>query len=150
MGRGSIVLVHGFGGHPLDTWTKADADQWITIDPAGTFTEVEAAGTGGEYCWPIEPIPIETEDSDAHAHPRVLSFRYHESTVRPYRQTSLSRLSNELLHQFVRWRRDDEFRPIAWVGHSVGGMIIKNVNDSVPFSLSLSLFLFLSLGCSVV
>ncbi len=82
-------------------------------------------------CWPahVKPSELSSEhiseslnDKDI----RVLTFGYIEATDRPYEGVKLSRIADRLLKS-LRNRRPKELCPIVWVGHSSGGLIIKQV-----------------------
>ena len=62
-------------------------------------------------------------------HVRVLTFKYSESYTRPYRRESLSSHARDLLvHLNKRQQRpENEPRPIVWVAHSAGGIVVKEV-----------------------
>ena len=96
----SIVLVHGFHGHPTGTWTHEESNK----------------------CWPKDHVPDAMK-----AHTRVLTFAYNTSHTRPYRREELSDHSRGLLKRLNKCpqRRQDGLRPIVWVAHSAGGIIVK-------------------------
>ena len=99
---GSIVMVHGFYGHPTGTWTDEDSGK----------------------CWPRDLVPDQMK-----THVRVLTFKYSESYTRPYRRESLFSHARDLLvHLNKRQQRpENEPRPIIWVAHSAGGIVVKEV-----------------------
>ncbi|KAL2197696.1 hypothetical protein P885DRAFT_60292 [Corynascus similis CBS 632.67] len=99
-----IVLVHGFGGHSINTWAS------------------EKSGK----CWPRNHVP-----EDMKSYIRVLRFRYSASTNH-CRREKLSSHSRDLLHHLNNRRRDDAIRPIVWVAHSIGGIVIKQIFDDTP------------------
>jgi len=103
----SVVLVHGFGGHPVKTWSEDGVCWPAHVKPA------ELSGEGK---------PESLDDKDI----RVLSFGYVESIERPYERAKISGIADALLRS-LRKRRSKELCPIVWVGHSSGGLIIKQV-----------------------
>ncbi|KAK4250278.1 hypothetical protein C7999DRAFT_29102 [Corynascus novoguineensis] len=104
--RLDIVLVHGFAGHPTGTWTDEESGK----------------------CWPKDHVP-----DDMKPRTRVLTFSYDESPTRPYRRENLSNHSCDLLSRLDNSRRrEGMLRPIVWVAHSAGGIIVKEVFFATP------------------
>jgi len=101
----SIVFVHGLRGHRRETWTKDDV------------------------CWPKELLSKEK----ALSHIRVLTFGYDANVVKLMGRASLSSLfehSINLLNALSRERRQDaRDRPIIFVAHSLGGLLVKDALD---------------------
>jgi hypothetical protein len=99
----SMVLVHGLAGDGISTWKHED----------GTF-------------WPsqLDRIP------DTLKEPRVLVFQYLTRFSRPFQSRSISSQSEKLLQQLSQLRGDapTRLRPIIFIGHNTGGIIIKEVD----------------------
>ena len=93
-------MVHGFYGHPTGTWTHEESNK----------------------CWPKDHVPDEMKP-----HTRVLTFGYNTSHTRPYRRQELSGHARDLLKHFNKCpqRRGDGCRPIVWIAHSAGGIVVK-------------------------
>lgn len=110
----SIVLVPGLGGDYLGTW-KAD-------DEPGTV-------------WPRDLLPLPHYLPDV----RVVSFKYNTSLNGTTSQAGIRDHANDLLVWLSNDREDDEaasLRPLVFVGHSLGGIIIKRVcNQILPVGL---------------
>lgn len=96
----SIIMVHGFNGHPTGTWTHEESNK----------------------CWPKDHVPDELKP-----HTRVLTFGYNTSRTRPYRREELTGHSRDLLRHLNKCpqRRGDGRRPIVWIAHSAGGIVVK-------------------------
>ncbi|KAH6849648.1 hypothetical protein B0I37DRAFT_291407, partial [Chaetomium sp. MPI-CAGE-AT-0009] len=97
-----IILVPGLGGDYIGTWKGDD--------------EVETV-------WPKDLLP--------HYIPglRVLSFKYNTSLNGTTSQAGIRDHANDLLVWLFNDREDDEtasLRPLVFVGHSLGGIIIKS------------------------
>jgi len=95
-----IVFVHGLRGHRLNTWTKEG------------------------ICWPKDLLPNERALSNV----RILSFGYDSRVVDFGGHASLISLfkhSITLLNGLCS-ERDDTNRPIIFVAHSLGGLIVKD------------------------
>ncbi|KAI1127148.1 hypothetical protein F5Y10DRAFT_243265 [Nemania abortiva] len=92
-----LVLVHGFGGDPFETWTYQE--------------------DGTSVFWPEDLLIEETPQT------RILSFGYEVGerivgTIRDYARTLIVYLNSQ--------RGDDaKTRPIVFLGHCLGGLIIK-------------------------
>ncbi|KAI9759833.1 MAG: hypothetical protein M4579_002040 [Chaenotheca gracillima] len=103
-----IVFVHGLNGHPKDTWTAKN----------GVF-------------WPAELLPKTLNAVNA----RILVYGYNadvyafggKSATRDYihehAQTLVTTLDAE------RFNEDATERPIIWVAHSLGGILVKRALD---------------------
>ncbi|KAI0523878.1 hypothetical protein F5B22DRAFT_642980 [Xylaria bambusicola] len=93
-----LVLVHGFGGHYMDTWTSKQGDSSVF--------------------WP-EDLLLKQETQPP---TRILSFGYDVgelvvASIRSYAQSMLTFL-NDL-------REGIESRPVVFLGHCLGGLIVK-------------------------
>ena len=140
----SIVFVHGLHGHPYSTWAS-------TQKPAGTTTQpaVESVGEKhilrnplrriaswlgrdenkgtSESCtafWPVDLLPEECPNS------RILLFGYDSKAIKfgtgALNKGSTFTHGKDLL--FTLSRKRDANRPLIFVGHSLGGIVIKEVN----------------------
>ncbi|KAF8528200.1 hypothetical protein BU17DRAFT_38655, partial [Hysterangium stoloniferum] len=96
-----VVFVHGLDGHPIDSWTAANG-----------------------ICWPRDLLPTLIPRA------RVLSYGYDARTRGPR-----STLAEQLLEDYAidlivrlamhRLRTETTERPIIFVVHSMGGIILK-------------------------
>ncbi|KAK0703666.1 hypothetical protein B0T26DRAFT_807175 [Lasiosphaeria miniovina] len=95
-----IVLVAGLGGHHSRTWEGAD----LTL-------------------WPRDLLPPKISKRI-----RIRSFRYNTTLQGTVSEAGIGDHAKELLDELSSDREDDEaaaLRPLIFVGHSLGGMIIK-------------------------
>ncbi|CAI7624444.1 unnamed protein product [Penicillium manginii] len=95
-----LVFLHGLNGHPKSTWTHNTTD----------------------FFWPWE---LRRHIPDA----RVLCYGY-DSDVSPQLGTNLIRIKSlaaSFLSNLVNKRQEDHEigRPLVFIGHSLGGLIIK-------------------------
>lgn len=98
----SLVLVHGFGGDVIDTWTSKSLK--------------------GNIFWP-EKLLLQKQPRT-----RIFSFGYDAgelafSTIRDNARTMLA---------YLNGRREDfcNDRPIVFLGHCLGGLIVRQVSKN--------------------
>ena len=99
-----VVFVHGAGGHSIES-----------------FTSRSQTGNG-DLLWPIDQLPGHLEA--AGIFPRIFTVGWDADVwFQPYPDTEmvLTRLRNTL----KAIRRDHPKRPMAFIGHGVGGWLIK-------------------------
>ncbi|KAH6641323.1 hypothetical protein F5144DRAFT_454816, partial [Chaetomium tenue] len=97
----SIVFVHGLNGHYIHTWEESSV------------------------CWPRDLLPSRIKNV------RVLSFSYDADI---YNSASVGRIRDHglnLLTHLIAKRpqtgREKFTRPIVFVAHSLGGLLVKEV-----------------------
>ncbi|KAK0732476.1 hypothetical protein B0T21DRAFT_268705, partial [Apiosordaria backusii] len=101
-----IVLVHGFAGHYIETWQAEDG-----------------------CVWPRDLLPASLHDISV----RVWSFQYHRTIKSVISSAGISNNANDLLQALYEQRETNEgqgdvysfLKHIIWIGHSLGGIIIK-------------------------
>lgn len=98
--QADIIFLHGLRGHAEKTWSK------------------------GDICWPRDLLPKDLP------HVRIISWGYDSSVLKPIKASSQASIfghAENLLHDLSRIRDswDAEIRPIIFVGHSLGGLVIK-------------------------
>jgi hypothetical protein len=106
----SVVLVAGLGGDPVGTW-RADDEQ--------------------KTLWPTSLLPLCIGD----IHVRIWTFRYSSTLRGSASAASIRDHANVLLGHLNNQREEDDeakLRPIVFVGHSLGGILIKQVGDQLP------------------
>ncbi|KAI0867934.1 hypothetical protein GGS24DRAFT_483824 [Hypoxylon argillaceum] len=110
-----IVLVHGLMGHYINTWKAEDDTVW----PSDLLPEALRKRTDLNKRTELD---IQTE-----LHIRVLSFEYGGSIMGTSSQAGINDAAQHLLQCLYDKREDqrDKSRPIIFVGHSLGGVIIK-------------------------
>ncbi|CCA76182.1 hypothetical protein PIIN_10175, partial [Serendipita indica DSM 11827] len=93
-----IVAIHGLEGHREKTWTTAD-----------------------KICWLRDLLPLDLPNV------RILSYGY-DADIRSRECVStqtIGRHADGLAHALARIRKDAPRRPIIFIAHNVGGIILK-------------------------
>ncbi|KAJ9610041.1 hypothetical protein H2200_006371 [Cladophialophora chaetospira] len=107
-----VVFVHGLGGDSHATWTKDDK------------------------LWPRDFL------SQRIPHARIMTWGYDNDPIHFFKRQghqSILSHSHDLLAdvQLEREREDEKQRPVIFVGHSLGGLVIKQVRVIEHFGVSL-------------
>ncbi|KAI1207405.1 uncharacterized protein F4807DRAFT_434469 [Annulohypoxylon truncatum] len=120
-----ICFVHGLAGDRTGTWEWADDNSKET------------------HSWPAEFLPQDIEADRLNV--RILSYGYKSFAPTPeyLTQRTLYRHSQSLLLALANLRKDCPDRPLIFVGHSLGGIVIKSAlifssQDKSPDLLALS------------
>ncbi|KAI1452950.1 hypothetical protein F4805DRAFT_445289 [Annulohypoxylon moriforme] len=103
-----ICFVHGLAGDRIRTWDWVDSNSKET------------------HCWPTEFLSQDAEED--HLNVRILSYGYKSFAPTPeyLTQRTLYRHSQSLLSELAVVRKDCPDRPLIFVGHSLGGVVIKS------------------------
>jgi hypothetical protein len=107
-----VVAVHGLGGDGYSTWTHKKSGQ----------------------LWLRDFLP----ESPYFANTRILTFGYSAKTwITPLKTTSRGRtftFAEELLARLrsLRILRGGKGRPLFFIGHSLGGIVIKKASRLLP------------------
>ena len=135
----SIVFVHGFTGHPEQTWThkkgefkyRHQCEHCLCSEPAlkkqKTNLLPKSRGTEGsshnQIYWPRDLLPKTIQNA------RILTYGYDTHIKRPFgpptsSSTVYDMSSNFLVHLDTE-RRSNASRPLLFVVHSLGGILVK-------------------------
>ena len=142
-----IVIVHGLQGHPVKTWTykakssttkhaNATFKKFLSIDrrpkqnPGSPSEPTLGAQTIGsiekDTYWPRDLLPYDFPNA------RVLTYGYDSHVSHFFRDTAsqnnIISLGRNLLHNLVAYRVDEPTRPLLFVCHSLGGLVVKEVS----------------------
>jgi hypothetical protein len=150
-----IIFVHGLGGHPRKTWQYGKAEQSAAGEPAGESRKKstwnifnkkafknrkDRAGTATELSRPLEETTSEAQSQhcfwpfdlipDDFGNVRILTYAYdshpsHFYTGKPTKMT-ISQHSEQLLQSITDSRGQCRKRPIIFVAHSLGGILVKD------------------------
>ena len=114
-----LVFVHGTDGHAINSFA------------------IPSINTIQEEPWPCTELPSVLEE--AGIHPRVMTFGWAANDWLDPRQDnqSLSLACDNLRQELERERFGCRNRPIVFVGHGVGGLLVKQaVLDIINFAFS--------------
>ncbi|KAK8874992.1 hypothetical protein PGQ11_005506 [Apiospora arundinis] len=100
-----IIFVHGLGGHSHETWSELETLSQDLV------------------CWPRDLVPTVCPTA------RVLTWGYDTTVTEGYfrnsKQNNVSQHGRNLLYDLVLERVSCIKRPIMWVAHSLGGIILQ-------------------------
>ena len=120
-----LVFVHGLQGHPRRTWQSSVTPQQHTLGrhPFKRWKAGSSDKEGTGVFWPADLIPQDFPNL------RVLTYGY-DSKVTGYYASSKSKNGifdhgNSLLNALNRERTNLSNRPIIFVAHSLGGLVVK-------------------------
>ena len=120
-----LVFVHGLQGHPRKTWQSSLTPQQHTSghNPFKRWRDQRRDKEGAGVFWPADLIPQDFPEL------RVLTYGY-DSKITGYYASSKSKNGifdhgNSLLNALSRERTKLANRPIIFVAHSLGGLVVK-------------------------
>jgi len=134
----SIVFVHGFTGSPDKTWThqqgtsdnRTDADEEpphkVRKLHSPFLSSNNAAASKVPVFWPRDLLPKTIPGA------RVLTYGYdthlrHKIVGRPVNKLTVYDFAKNFLVTLEANRRDDPNRPVLFVCHSLGGIVVKEM-----------------------
>ncbi|KAK0652759.1 hypothetical protein B0T16DRAFT_347215, partial [Cercophora newfieldiana] len=108
--RLDIAFIHGFTGHPVGTWTHEND----LIRPVST-----------SVYWPRDLLPITIPNG------RILTYGYdtnlRHAFSRPLNQATVYDIAGDFLVALGAERRANPTRPILFIAHSLGGIVVKEM-----------------------
>ncbi|KAK0668621.1 ankyrin repeat-containing domain protein [Cercophora samala] len=126
-----VVFVHGFRGHPVRTWTHkhGSARPDDSAEPAskarklGLFSRPHDQKTVPVY-WPEDLLPAQLPGA------RVLTFGYdtnlkHKLVGSVLNESTIYDMAGDFLTALEAIRRLDASRPLLFIAHSLGGIMVK-------------------------
>ncbi|KAI9855814.1 MAG: hypothetical protein M1813_009623 [Trichoglossum hirsutum] len=134
-----VVFVHGLQGHPKETWACREAaseapaesgdDQpfWRRVKTKSRGNQPMMARTqkGNQIFWPEDFLPSDCPSA------RILTWGYDSKVTKlfsgPANQNSFLGHAQNLLLDLDYDRRHHSTRPLIFVAHSLGGIIVKEV-----------------------
>lgn len=124
-----IIFVHGSGGSPRKTWVYKGNLRRDPVKKAHVGSVVDKLmarikrGTREPVFWPADILPQDHQDV------RILTYGY-QSNERKFLSRSTNKLTipqhgNQFLESIARARHNARGRPIIFVAHDRGGLIVK-------------------------
>lgn len=128
-----VVFVHGLQGHPKSTWAtdttsdqhgnrKSKGSKLIRIFKKAQNTQDPWTNSSVHY-WPAELLPLD------HGNVRVLTYGYDSHVSRFFQgaanKDNISQHGRALLNAVIRCRCSCSLRPLVFVAHSLGGIVVK-------------------------
>jgi hypothetical protein len=115
-----IVFVHGLQGHPWRTWRyKGKLKRRTTAKGNQPWTSTES----GRIYWPADLLPNDEPEV------RILTYGYDSRVTKWFRgatnQIDIQEHGVSLLNALDAERRDCRRRPLLFVVHSLGGLVVK-------------------------
>jgi hypothetical protein len=101
-----VVAIHGLNGHFLDTWTTTNA-------------------AGQKVVWLKDLLPKQLPDA------RIISYGYNSALQFSKSVAGIGTFAEQLLEDLRSWRvtQAERDRPIVFICHSLGGIVVKQVSD---------------------
>ena len=101
-----IVAIHGLNGHYLDTWTTTNA-------------------AGQKVFWLKDLLPKQLPDA------RIMSYGYNSALQFSKSVAGIGTFAEQLLEDLRSWRgtQAERDRPIIFICHSLGGIVVKQVSE---------------------
>jgi pimeloyl-ACP methyl ester carboxylesterase len=132
--KADVVFVHGLQGHPHRTWRYKGPITKTTDVHENPFPKIMGfAGnksrrpkdmtTTGLVYWPLELLP------DTHGDIRILTYGYDSNVSNwftgPANKMTIAKHGHSLLSDLAQKREDSRGRPMIFVAHSLGGLVVK-------------------------
>jgi hypothetical protein len=144
--EGDIVIVHGLQGHPWKTWAckntilggsysgiKTQNPRFLTRvgssndNPSKVLSDAspKQGGLGSSTYWPSDLLARDYPQY------RILTYGY-DSHISHFlsgavHQGNIATIARDLLHELAAERRDNPARPLVFICHSLGGLVVKMV-----------------------
>ncbi|CAH0003217.1 unnamed protein product [Clonostachys byssicola] len=112
----SVILVPGLGGHAM-----------------GSFKERK-----GEHVWPRDSLPTALVGSDGQSHgspiARIITYGYSSGVQGSKSAQHIGDIAKSFQSSLMELVRGSDLRPIVLIGHSMGGLVIKETLISLSQS----------------
>lgn len=120
-----LVFVHGLQGHPQRTWQPSVTSQHHTssLNPFKRWKPQQKAKEEASLFWPADLIPQDCPTL------RVLTYGYYSKIIRGYAsgasKEGIFDHGNSFLNALSFERTNLSNRPIIFVAHSLGGLLVQ-------------------------
>ena len=124
----SVIFLHGLQGHPKNTWTfgrTQDEKERGKLAKILHLKPKTANTVASTSCfWPEDLLPVDFKDV------RILTYGYDSHVSHFFEggasQATIPALGRSFLNDLEGIRRDQPARPIIFVVHSLGGLVLKD------------------------
>ena len=138
-----IIFIHGLQGHPFRTWTrkieipkgkpkrKQRESFWgrVGIKKSLVEPEQETVYTDNEVFWPRDLLAKD------YPRTRIWTYGYDSKVTQWFRgpasQLDIFSYSESILNGLVARRLDQPSRSLIFIVHSLGGLVLKEVDSAV-------------------
>lgn len=124
----SIVFVHGLQGHPRDTWTyhPSSPKKGLSriLGHRHSKHKEEDNEAQGDVFWPEDLLKEDISNA------RIMTFGYNtvvQKGTQAVNQGNLFSHAKNLLYDLEGKRRKTPTRPLIFIAHSLGGILVKEV-----------------------
>ncbi|KAK4650756.1 hypothetical protein QC762_0113320 [Podospora pseudocomata] len=131
-----VVFVHGFTGHPVRTWTHNGGserlDQASEPPPKARKVNIfsrpheqkKSTPSSASVYWPQDLLPKNLP------HARVATFGYdtnirHRHVGPMLNKSTIYDMAKDFLYRLEALRRSNSSRPLLFIAHSLGGIMVK-------------------------
>jgi hypothetical protein len=123
----SIVLLHGLQGHPQKTWAYFPPEKKTLFRRVRIFQRMNKARSNATgFFWPCDILPGDFPRA------RIMTYGYDSHVTHwfkgPAMQLDIDQYGKSLLNAIEARRRDDSNRPLIFIVHSLGGLIVKDAS----------------------
>lgn len=123
------MFIHGFTGHPERTWahTKVDGSPHASGEPPSKARKLNLfPASRRTVFWPRDLLPITIPDA------RVLTYGYdthikHKLVGSPITRNTVYVIAGDFLVALEAERRLEPLRPVLFIVHSLGGIVVKEM-----------------------
>ncbi|KAI0020841.1 hypothetical protein F4780DRAFT_314222 [Xylariomycetidae sp. FL0641] len=127
-----VIFIHGFTGHPERTWTHKKGDPRSSAEPPpkirrlnGVFNNYRRSDQHPSVFWPRDLLPDDLPNA------RIMTFGY-DSRIRHLlgserAANNVCDIARDLLVAAEGKRRDAAHRPLLFIVHSLGGIVVKEM-----------------------
>jgi hypothetical protein len=114
-----VVAIHGLNGHYLNSWTTTNAARQKVV-------------------WLRDLLPKQLPDA------RIMSYGYNSAVQFSKNVSGIATFAEQLLEDLRSWRstQAEQDRPIVFICHSLGGIVVKQVRDSTDLLAKVPQFYF--------
>ncbi|KAK4668766.1 uncharacterized protein QC764_710370 [Podospora pseudoanserina] len=131
-----VVFVHGFTGHPVRTWTHNGGSERLdqASEPPPKARKVnlfsrpheqkKSTPSSASVYWPQDLLPKNLP------HARVATFGYdtnirHRHVGPVLNKSTIYDMAKDFLYRLEALRRSNSSRPLLFIAHSLGGIMVK-------------------------